>query len=41
MNVKLQFGVFDWVEASRRAPAEVYEHKLGLAGAAERAGFHA
>ena len=41
MNEKLQFGVFDWVEASRRAPAEVYEHKLGLAGAAERAGFHA
>jgi len=41
MNEKLQFGVFDWIEASRRAPAEVYEHKLELAAAAERAGFHA
>jgi alkanesulfonate monooxygenase SsuD/methylene tetrahydromethanopterin reductase-like flavin-dependent oxidoreductase (luciferase family) len=28
------------VEASARAPAEVYEHKLELASAAERAGFH-
>jgi alkanesulfonate monooxygenase SsuD/methylene tetrahydromethanopterin reductase-like flavin-dependent oxidoreductase (luciferase family) len=37
----LQFGIFDWVEASGRAPAEVYEHKLELATAAERAGFHA
>jgi alkanesulfonate monooxygenase SsuD/methylene tetrahydromethanopterin reductase-like flavin-dependent oxidoreductase (luciferase family) len=41
MNEKLQFGLFDWVEASRRTPAEVYEHKLELAAAAERAGFHA
>ena len=37
----MQFGIFDWVEASGRAPAEVYEHKLELATAAERAGFHA
>jgi alkanesulfonate monooxygenase SsuD/methylene tetrahydromethanopterin reductase-like flavin-dependent oxidoreductase (luciferase family) len=37
----LRFGIFDWVEASQRAPAEVYEHKLELATAAERAGFHA
>lgn len=36
----MQFGIFDWVEASRRAPHEVYEHKLALAAAAERAGFH-
>jgi alkanesulfonate monooxygenase SsuD/methylene tetrahydromethanopterin reductase-like flavin-dependent oxidoreductase (luciferase family) len=41
MNEKLQFGIFDWIEASRRTPAEVYEHKLELAAAAERAGFHA
>lgn len=37
----LHFGIFDWVEASRRSPAAVYEHKLELAVAAERAGFHA
>lgn len=36
----MQFGIFDWVEASRRAPAEVYEHKLALAAAADQAGFH-
>ena len=36
----LQFGIFDWVEASGRTPAEVYEHKLELAAAADRAGFH-
>ncbi|OGA66507.1 MAG: hypothetical protein A3G81_02315 [Betaproteobacteria bacterium RIFCSPLOWO2_12_FULL_65_14] len=36
----MQFGIFDWVEASQRPPREVYEHKLTLAAAAERAGFH-
>lgn len=36
----LHCGMFDWVEASARPPAEVYEHKLELAAAAERAGFH-
>jgi alkanesulfonate monooxygenase SsuD/methylene tetrahydromethanopterin reductase-like flavin-dependent oxidoreductase (luciferase family) len=36
----VQCGIFDWVEASGRTPAEVYEHKLELAAAAERAGFH-
>ena len=41
MSEKLRFGIFDWVEASRRSPREVYEHKLELAGAADRAGFHA
>jgi len=35
-----QCGIFDWIEASGRPPAEVYEHKLELAVAAERAGFH-
>src|SRR5688572_25204454 len=34
------FGVFDWVEASGRSPAEIYEHKIELAAVAERAGFH-
>src|SRR5687767_2120799 len=41
MNQKLQFGIFDWIEASRRTPAQVYEHKLELAAAADRAGLHA
>ena len=31
----MQFGIFDWVEASDSlSPAEVYEHKLQLAAAA-------
>jgi alkanesulfonate monooxygenase SsuD/methylene tetrahydromethanopterin reductase-like flavin-dependent oxidoreductase (luciferase family) len=38
--VTLQLGIFDWIEASARTPAEVYEHKLSLASAADRAGFH-
>ncbi len=37
----LQCGIFDWVEASQRTPGEVYAHKLELAAAADRAGFHA
>ncbi len=38
----LQVGIFDWVEASDgRTPGEVYAHKLELAAAADRAGFHA
>jgi alkanesulfonate monooxygenase SsuD/methylene tetrahydromethanopterin reductase-like flavin-dependent oxidoreductase (luciferase family) len=37
----LQFGLFDWIEASGRPPAEIYAHKLELAAAAERGGFHA
>ena len=36
----MQFGIFDWIEASGRPPAEIYEHKLALAAAADRAGFH-
>jgi alkanesulfonate monooxygenase SsuD/methylene tetrahydromethanopterin reductase-like flavin-dependent oxidoreductase (luciferase family) len=36
----MEFGLFDWIEASRRTPAEVYEHKLALAAAADRAGLH-
>src|ERR671922_2486682 len=38
--MSLQIGIFDWIEASGRRPAEIYEHKLELASAAERAGFH-
>ena len=41
----LNFGIFDWVEAASgnlsRQPAQIYEHKIELAAAAERAGFHA
>ncbi len=37
----LQFGIFDWVEASERSPGAVYAHKLELAAAADRAGLHA
>ena len=38
---KLSVGIFDWVEASPTLPPfQVYEHKLELAAAAERAGFH-
>ena len=41
MKEKLHFGLFDWIEAStHRTSAEVYEHKLELAAAADRAGFH-
>lgn len=39
---RLQFGLFDWVEASRTlSPAEVYAGKLELAAAADQAGLHA
>jgi alkanesulfonate monooxygenase SsuD/methylene tetrahydromethanopterin reductase-like flavin-dependent oxidoreductase (luciferase family) len=41
LNEELRFAIFDWVEASRRTPAEVYEHKLQLAAAADAAGLHA
>jgi alkanesulfonate monooxygenase SsuD/methylene tetrahydromethanopterin reductase-like flavin-dependent oxidoreductase (luciferase family) len=41
MKETLRFGIFDWIEASQRTPAEVYEHKLELAAAAEQARFHA
>jgi len=38
MNV----GIFDWVEASERlSPGEVYSHRLQMAEAADKAGFHA
>src|SRR5258706_827038 len=37
----LQVGIFDWVEASQTLlPSQIYEHKLELATAADRAGFH-
>jgi len=37
----MKFGIFDWVEASATlSPAEVFEHKLQLAAAADKAGLH-
>src|SRR6185436_12845504 len=37
----MQFGLFDWVEASDSlSPQDVYEHKLQMAAAADKAGFH-
>jgi alkanesulfonate monooxygenase SsuD/methylene tetrahydromethanopterin reductase-like flavin-dependent oxidoreductase (luciferase family) len=39
--VNLQFGLFDWIEASpSRSPREIYAHKLELAQAADRLGLH-
>jgi alkanesulfonate monooxygenase SsuD/methylene tetrahydromethanopterin reductase-like flavin-dependent oxidoreductase (luciferase family) len=39
---KLEFGIFDWIEApENRSAADLYAHKLDLAQAADRAGFHA
>lgn len=38
----MQVGLFDWVEASTRfAPGDVYAHRLQMAEAADKAGFHA
>jgi alkanesulfonate monooxygenase SsuD/methylene tetrahydromethanopterin reductase-like flavin-dependent oxidoreductase (luciferase family) len=38
----MRVGIFDWVEASGRlSPGEVYAHKLEMAEAADRTGFHA
>ena len=36
----LEFGVFDWIEWSERPAGEVFEHKLAIAEAADRAGFY-
>jgi len=37
----MKFGIFDWVEASSTlSPANIFEHKLQLAAAADHAGFH-
>jgi alkanesulfonate monooxygenase SsuD/methylene tetrahydromethanopterin reductase-like flavin-dependent oxidoreductase (luciferase family) len=37
----LEIGMFDWVEATGRPPADIFEHKLRLAEAADKAGFYA
>jgi len=37
----LEFGIFDWIEWSDRPAGEIFEHKLAIAEAADRAGFYA
>ena len=37
----LEFGVFDWIEWSDRPAGEIFEHKLKIAEAADKAGFYA
>ena len=42
MKETLRVGIFDWIEApANRTAAELYAHKLELAHAADKAGFHA
>ena len=37
----LEFGVFDWIEWSGAPAGEIFEHKLQIAEAADKAGFYA
>jgi alkanesulfonate monooxygenase SsuD/methylene tetrahydromethanopterin reductase-like flavin-dependent oxidoreductase (luciferase family) len=37
----LEFGVFDWIEDSGASPAAIFEHKMQMAEAADKAGFYA
>src|SRR5260370_41404550 len=37
----LEFGVFDWIEWSDAPAGEIFEHKLQIAEAADKAGFYA
>jgi alkanesulfonate monooxygenase SsuD/methylene tetrahydromethanopterin reductase-like flavin-dependent oxidoreductase (luciferase family) len=37
----LEFGIFDWIEWSDRPAGEIFEHKLAIAEAADKAGFYA
>jgi alkanesulfonate monooxygenase SsuD/methylene tetrahydromethanopterin reductase-like flavin-dependent oxidoreductase (luciferase family) len=37
----LEFGIFDWIEWSELPPAQIFEHKLRIAEAADKAGFYA
>src|SRR5581483_7881834 len=36
---RLEFGLFDWVDDSRRDPADIYEQRLKLLEYADTAGF--
>jgi alkanesulfonate monooxygenase SsuD/methylene tetrahydromethanopterin reductase-like flavin-dependent oxidoreductase (luciferase family) len=37
----LEFGIFVWIEWSERPAGEIFEHKLRIAEAADKAGFYA
>jgi len=37
----LEFGMFDWIESSGPAPADIFDHKMRLVEAADKAGFYA
>ena len=37
----LEFGIFDWIEWSDVPAGEIFEHKLQIAEAADKAGFYA
>jgi alkanesulfonate monooxygenase SsuD/methylene tetrahydromethanopterin reductase-like flavin-dependent oxidoreductase (luciferase family) len=37
----LEFGIFDWIEWSELSAREIFEHKLQMAEAADKAGFYA
>ncbi len=37
----LEFGIFDWIEWSEAPAGEIFEHKLQIAEAADKAGFYA
>src|SRR5882762_1698250 len=36
----LEFGIFDWIEATGAPAGEIFEHKLQMAEAADKAGFY-
>ena len=37
----LEFGIFDWIEHAEAPPHEIFEHRLRLVEAADKAGFYA
>ena len=40
-ELPLEFGIFDWIEASGRPAADIFKHKLDMVEAADKAGFFA
>jgi alkanesulfonate monooxygenase SsuD/methylene tetrahydromethanopterin reductase-like flavin-dependent oxidoreductase (luciferase family) len=40
-DTPLEFGMFDWIEDSGLPAADIFEHKMKLVEAADRAGFYA
>ena len=37
----LEFGIFDWIDWYDAPAGEIFEHKLRIAEAADKAGFYA